>query len=153
MHRKTCLIQCDKFILTRSLACITITWRASLTYSRDNFTMPSPLGRCRIGFSGRRKITSRQAQLYEHNKTNKITCIDKQKSLKLDYIYNIENMDLGIEVSGVLLRLLEYFDARRCSRQTGSFYPLHINLLKYSDPKVISQRSWYIYSSIHPRKT
>ena len=48
-------------------------------------------------------LSQAQAQLYEHNKTNKITCIDKQKALKRDYIYNIENADLEIGVSGVLL--------------------------------------------------
>ena len=32
-------------------------------------------------------------------------------------------------VSGVLLRILFYFEARRCSRQTGSVYVLRINLL------------------------
>ena len=55
--------------------------------------------------------------------------IDKQTTLKRDYIYKIENMDLEIGVSGVLLRTLFYFDARRCSRQTGSVYALRINLL------------------------
>ena len=55
--------------------------------------------------------------------------INKQKTLKLDYIYKIENMDLEIGVSGVLLRILFYFEARRWSRQTGSLYALRINLL------------------------
>ena len=32
-------------------------------------------------------------------------------------------------VSDVLLRILLYFEARRCSRQTGSVYALRINLL------------------------
>ena len=32
-------------------------------------------------------------------------------------------------VSDVLLRILFYFEARRCSRQTGSVYALRINLL------------------------
>ena len=32
-------------------------------------------------------------------------------------------------VSGVSLRILFYFEARRCSRQTGSVYVLRINLL------------------------
>ena len=50
--------------------------------------------------------------------------------LKRDYIYNIENTDLEIGVSGILLRILLYFDARKCSRQTGSFYSLRITLLK-----------------------
>ena len=54
---------------------------------------------------------------------------DKQITLKRDYIYKIENTDLEIGVSGVLLRILFYFEARRCSRQTGSVYALRINLL------------------------
>ena len=49
--------------------------------------------------------------------------------MKRDYIYQIENTDLEIGVSGVLLRILFYFEARRCSRQTGSVYALYINLL------------------------
>ena len=55
--------------------------------------------------------------------------IDKQITLKLDYIYKIENTDLEIWVSGVLLRILFYFEARRWSRQTGPLYALRINLL------------------------
>ena len=55
--------------------------------------------------------------------------IDKQISLKRVYVYKIENTDLEIGVSGVLLRILFYFEARRCSRQTGSVYALRINLL------------------------
>ena len=50
-------------------------------------------------------------------------------TLKRDYIYKIENTDLEIGVSGVLLRILFYFEARRCSRQTGSVYALRINFL------------------------
>ena len=38
-------------------------------------------------------------------------------------------MDLEIGVSGVSLRILFYFEARRCSRQTGSVYALRINHL------------------------
>ena len=56
--------------------------------------------------------------------------------MKRDYIYKIENTDLEIGVSGVLLRILFYFEARRCSRQTDSVYALHINLLN-----IIIQRS------------
>ena len=52
-----------------------------------------------------------------------------QVTLKRHYIYKIENTDLEIGVSGVLLRILFYFEARRCSRQTGSLYALGINLL------------------------
>ena len=55
--------------------------------------------------------------------------IDKQISLKRVYIYKIENTDLEIGVSGVLLRILIYFEARKCSRQTGSVYAVRINLL------------------------
>ena len=55
--------------------------------------------------------------------------IDKQITMKCDYIYEIENTDLEIGVSGVLLRILFYFEARRCSKQTGSVYALRINLL------------------------
>ena len=55
--------------------------------------------------------------------------IDKQINLKRVYIYKIENTDLEIGVSGVLLRILFYFEARKCSRQTGSVYALRINLL------------------------
>ena len=36
------------------------------------------------------------------------------------------------------------FEARRCSRETGSVYALRINLFNI-DPKDITQRSWYIY--------
>ena len=57
------------------------------------------------------------------------TSIDKQKTLKRDYIYKSENTDLEIGVSGVSLHILFYFEARRCSRQTGSVYALRINLL------------------------
>ena len=49
--------------------------------------------------------------------------------MKRDYICKIENTDLEIGVSGVLLRKLFYFEARRCSRQTGSLCALRINLL------------------------
>ena len=55
--------------------------------------------------------------------------IDKQITLKRVDIYKIENTDLEIGVSGVSLRILFYFEARRCSRQTGSVYALRINLL------------------------
>ena len=55
--------------------------------------------------------------------------IDKQITLKRVYIYKIENTDLKIGVSGVLFRILFYFEARKCSRQTGSMYALRINLL------------------------
>ena len=54
---------------------------------------------------------------------------DKQITLKRFYIYKIEHTDLEIGVSGVLLRILFYFEARKCSRQTGSVYVYRINLL------------------------
>ena len=56
--------------------------------------------------------------------------IDKQKFLRCDSIYNIENADLEIGVSGVYLHLLLYFDTHRCYSPTCSFYALRINLLK-----------------------
>ena len=49
--------------------------------------------------------------------------------MKRVYIYKIGNKDLKIGVSGVLLRILFYFEARICSRQNGSVYALRINLL------------------------
>ena len=63
--------------------------------------------------------------------------IDKQITLKRDYIYKIENMDLKIGVTGVLLRMLFYFEARRCSRQTGSVYALRISLLNIMIQKTL----------------
>ena len=56
--------------------------------------------------------------------------INKQITMKRVYIFKKnEHTDLEIGVSGVLLRILFYFEARRCSRQTGSGYALRINLL------------------------
>ena len=52
--------------------------------------------------------------------------------------------DIG--VSGVYLHLLYYFDTHRCSSLKVSFYALHINLLQYNDPKVITQSAWYNYT-------
>ena len=63
--------------------------------------------------------------------------IDKQVTLKRDYIYKIENTGLYKGVSGVLLRTLFYFEARRCSRQTGSVYALRINLLNIMTQKTL----------------
>ena len=63
--------------------------------------------------------------------------IDKQITLKHDYIYKIENTDIEIGVLGVLLRILFYFEARRCSRQTGSVYALRINLLNIMIQKTL----------------
>ena len=39
--------------------------------------------------------------------------------------------------SGFLLRILFYFEARRCSRQTGSVYALRINLLNIMIQKTL----------------
>ena len=63
--------------------------------------------------------------------------IDKQITLKRDYIYKIENTDLEIGVSGVLLRIQFYLEARRCSRQTGSVYALRINILNIMIQKAL----------------
>ena len=57
--------------------------------------------------------------------------------MKRDYIYKIKSTDLEIGVSGVLLRILFYFEARRCSRQTGSEYALRINLLNIMIQKTL----------------
>ena len=58
--------------------------------------------------------------------------IDKEKALRHDSIYNIENTAIEIGVSGVYLYLLQYFDTHRCSSPTSSFNALGINLLKQS---------------------
>ena len=73
--------------------------------------------------------------------------IDKQITLKRDYICKIENTDLEIGVSGVLSRILFYFEARSCSRQTSSVYALRIKLLNIIIQKDITQKSWYIYNN------
>ena len=52
-------------------------------------------------------------------------------------MYKIENTDLEIVVSGVLLRILFYFEARRCSRQLGSLYALRINHLNIMIQKTL----------------
>ena len=57
--------------------------------------------------------------------------------MKRDYIYKIENTDLEIGVSGVLLRVLFYFEARICYRQAGSVYALRINLLNIMTQKTL----------------
>ena len=46
-------------------------------------------------------------------------------------------MDLEIRVSSVLLRILFYFEARRCSRQTCSVNALRINLLNIMIQKTL----------------
>ena len=63
--------------------------------------------------------------------------VDKQITLKRDYIYKIKNTDLEIGVSGVLLRILFYFETRRCSRHIGSVYTLRINLLNIMIQKAL----------------
>ena len=63
--------------------------------------------------------------------------IDKQITLNRGYIYKIENTDLEIGVSGVLLRILLYFEAHRCSRQPGSVYALRITLLNIMVQKTL----------------
>ena len=57
--------------------------------------------------------------------------------MKRDFICKIEITDLEIGVSGVLLRILFYFEAHRCSRQTGSMYALRINLLNIMIQKTL----------------
>ena len=51
--------------------------------------------------------------------------------------YKIENTDLEKGVSGVLSLILFYFEARRCSRQTGSVYALRINLMNIMIKKTL----------------
>ena len=63
--------------------------------------------------------------------------IDTQFTLKRVFIYKIEYKDLEIGISGVLLRILFYFEARRCSRQTGSVYALRIKLLNIMIQKTL----------------
>ena len=63
--------------------------------------------------------------------------VNKQITLERDYIYKIENTDLETGVSGVLLRILFYFEARSCSRQTGLVYALRINLLNIMIQKTL----------------
>ena len=46
-------------------------------------------------------------------------------------------MDMEIGISGVLLRILFYFEAHRCSRQTGSVYTLGNNLLNIMIQKTL----------------
>ena len=49
----------------------------------------------------------------------------------------LKNTDPEIGVSGVLLRILFYFEAPRCSRQAGSVYALRINLLNIMIQKTL----------------
>ena len=54
--------------------------------------------------------------------------INKQKTLRRDCIYNIENTVLEIGVSGVYYYLLLHFETYVCCRPAGPFYTLRINL-------------------------
>ena len=47
----------------------------------------------------------------------------------------------GLRAKSVVIK------AQNCSSPTGSFYVLRINFLKYNDQKVITKRSWYIYTA------
>ena len=79
--------------------------------------------------------------------------IDKQLTLKRVYIYKIQNTDLEIGVSGVLLRILFYFEARRCSRQTVSVYALRINLLNIMIQRTLLRgRGTSIINEVKPIK-
>ena len=49
----------------------------------------------------------------------------------------LKNTGLEIGVSGVVLRILFYFEARICSRQTGPVYALRINLLNIMIQKTL----------------
>ena len=63
--------------------------------------------------------------------------IDTQITLKRDYIYKIENI---ISINRGFRRFITYtnlFEARRCSRQTGSVYALRINLLNIMIQKTL----------------
>ena len=78
---------------------------------------------------------------------------DKQITLKRVYIYKIQNTDLEIEVSCVLLRILFYFEARRCSRQTGSVNALRINLLNVMIQRTLFRgRGTSIINEVKPIK-
>ena len=68
--------------------------------------------------------------------------IDKQITLKRDYIYKIENRDLEIGVSGVLLRILFQMFQTDWLSVCVAHQPF-----EYNDPKDITQRSWYIYNN------
>ena len=76
--------------------------------------------------------------------------IDKQITLKRVYIYKIEKCtDLEIGVLGVLLRILFYFEARRCSRQTGSVFALRLSLLNIMiQRKLLRGRGAYIINEV-----
>ena len=65
--------------------------------------------------------------------------------MKRDYIYKIKNADLEIGVSGVVLRILLYFEKMFQTdwpRVCVTHQPF-----EYYDPKDITQRSWYIYNN------
>ena len=64
--------------------------------------------------------------------------------MKRDYIYKFKNTDLEIGVSGVLLRILFYFEARKLFQTDWLSVCVTQQPLEYNDPKDITQRSWYI---------
>ena len=47
----------------------------------------------------------------------------------MSILTKLKKTHLETGISGVLLRILFYFEARRCSRQTGSVYALRIKIL------------------------
>ena len=89
------------------------------------------------GFNFTYRAYGKRSRLGSYKNNNKNASIDKQITLKRDFIYTIEITDLEIGVSGVLLRILFYFEARRCSRQTGSVYAFRINLLNIMIQKTL----------------
>ena len=109
-------------------------YAASLgTKAEQNFTEYLPLLKKNMSKAQIFNFTYQSSVNVLGEEPTKITIInasiDKQITLKRDYIYEIKNTDLEILVSDVLLRILFYFEARRCSRQSGSVYALRINLL------------------------
>ena len=71
---------------------------------------------------------------------------DKPKALKRDYIYNIDMLFWKKGFQTFIYIYYKNFDIHRWPSPTGSFYAFCVNLLKKKDPKVIDQRSWYIYT-------
>ena len=70
---------------------------------------------------------------------NRNKLIEKQKDLRCDCIYNIENTALEIGISGKYLHLLSYFDTHICSSPTRSFMPYASTFL------------FVWFDSLHPR--
>ena len=103
----------EKILFSSLLSAITLRYISSKS-QRFNFTYRAY---CKRSRRGSYKNNNNKCRYRETNK------------LKRDYIYKIEHTDLEIGVSGVLLRILFYFEACRCTRQTGSVYALRINLL------------------------